>query len=869
LLFAESGTAVARQSQQGTAAPFGYIDQPNAGATVTGAAFPVRAWGLNREDTALRIDLVVDGQVISSAPVRTPRPDVCANPVAAGILHCITSLPGIQFVWNTFAVTDGPHDVDIWITNAKGVTASLGKRSVIVKNGRPGNTPPFGFVDEPNTGAIVKGPAVPVRGWVLDKEDSSLRIDFLVDGQIVSSSPARSDRPDVCAHPIAAGITHCTASQPGVVFTWNTLGLSNGLHEIEMRATDSQSLSSVGMTRIVNVLNDPVSSATPTVYYVAQTPGASDSNDGKSINSPFRTIQRCAIVADAGDICYIRGGTYRETITPVHSGTATARITFAAYGGESVTVSGADLLSDWTLHAGSIFRTASMNWDLGEGNNQIFVDGQMMTEARWPNTGRDLSNPTWAIADGGSGTGHDFGSPVDPDERWTITDSALTQPAGFWDGARINHLSNSGWIAQSGVVTSYLPGKLVFRLLGNRYGVGANTKYYLTGKLEALDTAREWFFDSGLSYLYLWTPAGDDPSIHQVEAKRRLYAFDLSGLSYVTLERINIFASTIKTDMTSSNLIIDGINATYVSHFGVVQGVGSGWWAGWDTGILLHGTNNTLQNCTIAYSAGNGVDVLGLNHTVTNCLIHDVDYMAVDGSAIYTHSRGDDRVGLSGFANAGHRITYNTLYNSGRSLIFFEKTQSARILYNHLYNANLQAQDSGFMYTWGTDGQGTEIAYNVVHDNLISRSGDAAQFYVGFGPGIYFDGNSSNYLVHHNVVWNTPSFGVYVSNGVNIGIFNNTFWNTGADIGGQGSGIDRRNNLWDSGAQFVDAVNGNFLLRPGSPAIDQGSAVTGITDGYVGSAPDAGAYEFGGAVWTAGVNLTNLNVLELDAHAAN
>ena len=45
-----------------------------------------------------------------------------------------------------------------------------------------------------------------------------------------------------------------------------------------------------------------------------------------------------------------------------------------------------------------------------------------------------------------------------------------------------------------------------------------------------------------------------------------------------------------------------------------------------DSGILLHGKNNTLKDSTLQLSAGNGVNLKGSGHTVTNTLIHDVSY---------------------------------------------------------------------------------------------------------------------------------------------------------------------------------------------------------------------------------------------------
>src|SRR5258706_2067191 len=80
-------------------------------------------------------------------------------------------------------------------------------------------------------------------------------------------------------------------------------------------------------------------------YFVAV--NGSNANPG-TLAQPFATIQQAANVAQAGDTVYIRGGTYRETVTPAHSGTAAAPIIFEPYNGESVTVSGADRIGNWS-----------------------------------------------------------------------------------------------------------------------------------------------------------------------------------------------------------------------------------------------------------------------------------------------------------------------------------------------------------------------------------------------------------------------------------------------------------------------------------------------------------------------------------------
>src|SRR5439155_6238344 len=83
-------------------------------------------------------------------------------------------------------------------------------------------------------------------------------------------------------------------------------------------------------------------------YYVSL--GGSDGADGRSLSSPFKTIQRGADAAQPGDTVLVRGGTYRETVTPPRSGTSSAPITFKPYNGERVTVSGADRVTAWSKY---------------------------------------------------------------------------------------------------------------------------------------------------------------------------------------------------------------------------------------------------------------------------------------------------------------------------------------------------------------------------------------------------------------------------------------------------------------------------------------------------------------------------------------
>jgi hypothetical protein len=585
-------------------------------------------------------------------------------------------------------------------------------------------------------------------------------------------------------------------------------------------------------------------------YYVATT--GSDSNSGKDVGHPFLTITKAASVAVAGDTVVIRAGVYRESVTLPHSGAAGSPIVFQSYPGETVTVSGADVIpsQSWTAHSGSIFQ-APMAWTLGVGNDQVFVDGAMMNEARWPNTSLDVSNPKVAVA-----ATVTIANPTNA--TVTLGDPALTQAAGFWNGAHVNMGAGKVWVYNTYTVTSSTSGQLVFAAgdaSNSAYAPAAGNPYYLWGTLAALDTAGEWYNDASGQTLYLWTPAGDSPGQHLVEAKRRPYAFDFGGQSYVVLRGLRIFAASITMGAASHDDAVDGVQARYVSHSAVLNGSFGA--AVSTTGFLVNGTNNRVTNCAISFSSGNGVMLNGNGHTVSNCLVHDVDYVPSDCGAVYP-------AGGSGMTIAG-----NTFYNSGRALLLLRNISASKALHNHIHTAGLQAQDLGGIYTWGTDGGGTEIAYNVVHDIRPF-------YYHKIGGGIYLDNNSSNYVVHHNVAYDVSTNPLVLNTvSTNNLVYSNTF--IGSTIGtGMAPGVKITNDIVTgaivvgTGAtqttnlvggapdpMFVQPDAGNYQLRDGSPAIDKGTVLSPYTDGYVGSAPDIGAFEFGATPWTAGSSITS------------
>jgi hypothetical protein len=85
-------------------------------------------------------------------------------------------------------------------------------------------------------------------------------------------------------------------------------------------------------------------------YHVAIT--GSDNNDG-SAGAPFKTVNRAAQIAVAGDIITVHAGTYREWINPARGGeNDSKRIVYQAATGEIVYLKGSELVKGWKKEKG-------------------------------------------------------------------------------------------------------------------------------------------------------------------------------------------------------------------------------------------------------------------------------------------------------------------------------------------------------------------------------------------------------------------------------------------------------------------------------------------------------------------------------------
>jgi hypothetical protein len=134
----------------------------------------------------------------------------------------------------------------------------------------------------------------------------------------------------------------------------------------------------------------------------------------------------------------------------------------------------------------------------------------------------------------------------------------------------------------------------------------------------------------------------------------------------------------------------------------------------------------------------------------------------------------------------------------------------------------------------------TSDSYNYVVNNVFSGCNYSIRPYDNF----------DNFLVKNNISINPDTHHVYVKTAINTSEidYNDYYPDSSAAFNNAGTTYTFAD--WKT-ATSQDAhsitsdpsLDSSYRLQEGSPCIDAGTTVSGVTDGYYGSAPDIGAYE--------------------------
>jgi hypothetical protein len=583
--------------------------------------------------------------------------------------------------------------------------------------------------------------------------------------------------------------------------------------------------------------------------YVAT--NGNDTNNG-SINSPYATIQKAVSKLDPGETCYIRGGSYHETVDLSGlNGTASSPITFTNYQDETVTMDGTiPITSSWSVHTGNIYKTT-----VPEDIWQLFVDGQPMTLARFPNV-KAWGDDVW-----------------DADLSRRMYDTSLSFDGTLVDNPNAGHpdtLAGSG-ISFDGAIAVICTKTKAYNRFITDHTVGSDTFnyaptlnqyetvpwYYIEG-FQALDTAGEWFYEPNENTLYLYAEDGQNPTGRDIRAKNQTYALmgtnETQEASYIVLDGLRFFATGFHFEgnesVTIQNCIFEYPSTPRHTLGELVS----------PPGMYSKGSDNFVFRDNVVRRAEIEWDAKSMDYPIVeNNLFSEISPAGGtegEGNSVAAfracfraiiRRNTFDTIGCCNCFTIGHRLTgdgclieYNlfnrtSLINSDAMAIQFSYRPYDSVIRNNWF---LNA-DKG---SWRYDGKGSQT-HGICYRNLTF--GDV--------------GTATIKGDYHEVYHNTGTISVRPDKGGNPNSLSTNNAST-VDLtlaGIQSSNWDEINDGESLADQMRDPYNRDFRPKAGSVWVDAGIPIAGITlldgtfvpgginDDFLGSAPDIGTYEYG------------------------
>ncbi|VGO16316.1 hypothetical protein PDESU_04907 [Pontiella desulfatans] len=563
-----------------------------------------------------------------------------------------------------------------------------------------------------------------------------------------------------------------------------------------------------------------------------------------TIGAPFATIQHAVSTAATGDTCFVRAGIYHEevSLSDIES------ITIAAWSNEAVTLDGSVAVSNaWDLHTNGIYKTT-----MGEEVWQLWVDDAPMTVARFPNT-EVWSEHMWdryAARRYEGATGVNGTMVDDPDVGADV--SLAEAGVSFNDCVAVMNLRN--WNTYARLVENHVAGSNTFTYVPAPAYKSTRAAYFMEGgvgdaELVMLDQPNEWAFDETSGVLYLKTEDGLSPSGRVVRARNQDYFFSGTGTSkHIVIDGFDFFGTTFSF-VNSEGITVKNCNFRYPSFSKRVLGSTAP-----PSPTRFQSTVDcTLYNCDFRYIDGPALYYKWAENTV------------IDNNYFYMVDYGCLAEGYSLNGNSIKGVVYrrNTLEITGGSegcRIGNDQTTHAIVEYNYHTRCGSQQTDGSSVQFAPSSVSNSVGRFNWFIDNerySYRWDGDPGGHHGQFHRNVSRCPLKTAFRLkgdHHQIHNNTS---IYASGDMNISI----------DKGGNPNSISRNNaadkfTTWPIPGTASHNYNAhletnalhdllrdpdNFDFRPKSGAVivDAGTNVAGVTEGFLGAAPDIGAYELG------------------------
>lgn len=478
--------------------------------------------------------------------------------------------------------------------------------------------------------------------------------------------------------------------------------------------------------------------------------------------TPWKSLNKINSLTFApGDsILFKKGDSWIGSIIVPSSGTSGNPITYGAYdNGENPVIKGTiPVTTSWVVYSGNIYMTVISEGDI----IRLFINGEPLITARYPNKGYlkidDTLNST------------------------TIKCNALNNVD--WTTSSVHVRTKRMTIGTSKIISCNTAQKTFAMQSVPGSGTYPKWGFFINNKLEALDTAGEWYYDANVNKLYLWTPNGDSPSNYLIEGSVYDYGILINGKSYVTVNGLSIIGHSIygiTAQNTVSNIIIDGNTILYPDGRGI------------DIDIPILNSNNNIINNNIIIGANHfGIVINGSNTVISNNTIKNTGLISnFTRTGMGNFWLGGDAILTRG---ANVQIKSNVIDSAGYIGISSGGTDNI-IEYNLVKNCCLCKDDGGGIYAgWQSDESQAGSAGTIIRRNIVLNTQFAPEGtpdIAGYPPlsgltaaeAVYIDDYGHDITITENTLANCAHRGIYLHNNKNITITNNILYNNKVQLG--------------------------------------------------------------------------------------
>jgi hypothetical protein len=520
-------------------------------------------------------------------------------------------------------------------------------------------------------------------------------------------------------------------------------------------------------------------------FYVS--PKGKDSHKGTK-RSPFQTIQRAQAEVRKQTAeglrepvtVFLREGVYELSeplvFGPQDGGTDTFAVTYKAFPGETVVLSGGRQITKWKK-SGDWKKGDKGRWiaelpDVKAGKwffRQLTVNDQRATRDRWPNEEGALHVAT--VDD--EVRRFTFDRPLPKEslggqdaemvvyEHWSVTRGLVTAS----DEKQLTVATPMGWIGH-GECTTATPGKPVFI---------ENVRAFL-------DQPGEWSLDrsSGvLSYLAAEGENPSKPSTTTVTAPVLEQILRITGTKGKPVR--NLRFEGLRFEHTNFPLPSIGYRETQAAHYGtkttektLVQPVAI---------ECVYASNCAFERCGFAHLGASGI---GLGQGCTGNRINACRIEDIGGNGVMIGWRGAGKLTTEGldadWSDPSDAPVSNTVSNceitrcgaesTGGVGVWAAFSAGTRIAHNHIHEMPYTGISIGFKWDASpTTQERCIVEYNHIHDAMRKLADGGGIYSLGFQPGTVLRGNHIHNVHRSAFCTGAPNNGFFVDQGSKAFLF--------------------------------------------------------------------------------------------------